>query len=215
MKKNIELILILTSLMSLSACDPTSKWKSDNGNINKASQQSNLSAYAKKIERFRDSANTMFVSGANGILPKSDIPANNALKFYPTNEAYRVAATFEHIVNGEVLKMKTSTDRLPEYKRYGTLTFMLLDSTYVLTLYQNVEQPEYLFCPFKDATNGKVTYGAGRYLDFTLSDLKAPVVDFNVSYNPYCAYNPQYSCPIPPYENHLNVAIPAGEKKWH
>jgi hypothetical protein len=78
-----------------------------------------------------------------------------------------------------------------------------------------VEQPEYLFCPFKDLTNGVDTYGAGRYLDFTLSDINNPILDFNYAYNPYCAYNAGYSCPIPPYENHLKIAITAGEKKWH
>ena len=84
-----------------------------------------------------------------------------------------------------------------------------------MTLYQNVEQPDYLFLPFKDLTNGKKSYGAGRYLDFKLADLKEPIIDFNLAYNPYCAYNKDFSCPIPPRENHLAIALPAGEKKWH
>jgi uncharacterized protein (DUF1684 family) len=78
-----------------------------------------------------------------------------------------------------------------------------------------VEQPEYLFCPFKDKTNGNQTYGSGRFLDFEEKDLENMVLDFNYAYNPYCAYNSNYSCPIPPFENHLDVEVLAGEKNWH
>jgi uncharacterized protein (DUF1684 family) len=72
-----------------------------------------------------------------------------------------------------------------------------------------------LFCPFKDKTNGKQSYGAGRFLDFEEKDLENMVVDFNYAYNPYCAYNSNFSCPIPPLENHLEIAVMAGEKAWH
>ena len=74
-----------------------------------------------------------------------------------------------------------------------------------------------LFIPFTDRTNGHETYGGGRYLDAPLPEANAPEItlDFNRAYNPYCAYNNAYSCPVPPAENRLQVAIPAGEKSFH
>jgi uncharacterized protein (DUF1684 family) len=116
--------------------------------------------------------------------------------------------------------MKTSTGRLPEYVKYGELHFTLSGKTHVLTVYQNLElvqKPEYkdyLFIPFMDETNGFDTYGGGRYLDFRIPADTTATLDFNMAYNPYCAYSPHYSCPIPPAENHLQVKILAGEKSY-
>jgi uncharacterized protein (DUF1684 family) len=211
----MRILIILFVVLFVVACDTTSKWKPNQEVISKADSYSELSPYAKGVMRHRDSTSAMFLSGANGILPKEDLSPTGKLKYFAPDEAFRIKATFTPIENGEVIEMQTSTDRLPEYKRYGTLAFKLGDSDLVLTLYQNVEQPDYFFCPYKDSTNGKESYGAGRYLDFTLGDLTDPIVDFNYAYNPYCAYNKEYSCPIPPRENHLQVAIPAGEKRWH
>ena len=211
--KNI--LVFLSIAAGFAACDTSSKWKPSQEVMEQGDRYKGLSAYSKKVMQYRDSTSAMFLSGANGVLEKKDLSPSGRLKYFAPDEAFRVAATFAPIQNGEVLKMETSTDRRPEYKRFGALSFKLGDADLVLTLYQNVEQPEYLFCPFKDLTNGAVTYGAGRYLDFALADLENPVLDFNYAYNPYCAYNHEYSCPIPPSENHLKVPIPAGEKKWH
>lgn len=216
MKKYILLFTLVTTLL---ACDTSSKWKTNDSNIHeeKATKEETptILSYEQKVNRYRDSTSTMFYSGANGILPKDALDPEGKLSFYSPNEAYRINAVFEPIENGEVFEMKTSTDRLPAYKKYGLLKFRLGEENLQLTLYQNVENPEYIFCPFKDITNGNETYGAGRYLDFTIDDLKNPVIDFNFCYNPLCAYNSAYSCPIPPFENHLKVSIEAGEKKWH
>lgn len=176
--------------------------------------QEKYSDYQKSVLRFRDSASTMFLSGANGVLLKEDLSTTGSFHYFDPSESYRIGAELEVIEDGEVIEMKTNTERLPEYRRYGLLKFNVGTEACQLTLYQNVEQPSYFFCPFKDMTNGKETYGAGRYLDFEFEDLKNPVIDFNLCYNPYCAYNYNYSCPIPPIENHLKIAIEAGEKKW-
>ncbi len=208
-------LLIILACGAFAACDTTSKWKPQQETIAQAETQSDLSPYAKRLIRHRDSTSAMFLSGANGILPKEDLSPTGKLKHFAPDETFRVKATFTPIENGEVIEMKTSTDRLPEYKKYGTFSFKLRDADLALTLFQNVEQPDYFFCPFKDLTNGNESYGAGRYLDFKLKDLANPVLDFNYAYSPYCAYNKEYSCPIPPRENHLQVAIPAGEKRWH
>ena len=210
--KNILVLIFITALFT--GCDTTSKWKPNQEVISDADVYADLSPYGKRVMRYRDSTSAMFLSGANGVMLKSDLSPTGKLKYFGPDEVFKVKATFEPIENGEVIQMQTSTNEPRDYKRFGTLSFSLGDANLQLTLYQNVEQPDYLFCPFKDLTNTKSTYGAGRYLDFTMADLDSPVLDFNYAYNPYCAYNPDFSCPIPPAENHLQVPIPAGEKKW-
>ena len=90
-----------------------------------------------------------------------------------------------------------------------------------LTAYRNIDLSRlegyrnYLFVPFTDLTNGESTYGGGRYLDLEGPLGNAVELDFNRAYNPYCAYGGAYSCPIPPIENHLGVAVRAGVLKHH
>src|SRR5690606_27020815 len=113
-------------------------------------------------------------------------------------------------------QMPTTTDRKPYYVTYGKVYFSLKGKEYKLDLFQNLElsaDPEYrnyLFAPFTDETNGRSTYGGGRYLDLRIPAAEVMIIDFNQAYNPYCAYNGKYSCPIPPEQNHLEVEITAG-----
>lgn len=117
--------------------------------------------------------------------------------------------------------MKTSGSRTPQYKPYGTLTFELRGEKQVLTLYRYADpaRPElknHLLLAFLDASNGKYTYMGGRYLDYNVDDVQDEmIIDFNLAYNPYCAYNDKYSCVIPPLENRLDISIEAGAKKFH
>ena len=117
--------------------------------------------------------------------------------------------------------MKTSTTRLPEYKKYGELHFTIDEVAYKLNVYQSMdlkkkkEYKNHLFLPFSDLTNGKESYIGGRYIDIEIQDAAVWEIDFNKAYNPYCAYNHKYSCPIVPLENDLEVAIYAGVKKFH
>jgi hypothetical protein len=117
--------------------------------------------------------------------------------------------------------MKTTTERLPEYSIYGVVTFRHKGKNVTLNVYQNIElvkKPGYeknLFIPFNDRTNGVETYGGGRFIDITENGADKVIIDFNKAYNPYCAYNHKYSCPIPPEENDLKIKIKAGEKIWH
>lgn len=197
------------------ACNTTEKWQTQSNDNSHLRSPQYPSVYQTKVANYQDSMKVMFNSGANGILPIEDIAAGKQVSYFPPNEKYKVVARFEAIRGGKVFKMPTSTDRLPEYKPFGKLYFTMDSTEQNLTIYQNIEQPDYLFCPFKDLTNGKETYGAGRYLDFELSDTLNPVVDFNYCYNPYCAYNYKYSCPIPPKENHLKIRVEAGVLNYH
>lgn len=152
-------------------------------------------------------------------LPKEQLATFPGHNFYPVAARFVVEAKFVKTKKPETFKMKTSTDRQPEYVKYGEAHFMLAGKPQVLEIYQSValrEKPEYkdyLFLPFTDATNGEETYGGGRYLDLTIPKGKTIVLDFNHAYNPYCAYSKKYSCPVPPAANSLNIAIRAGVKK--
>ncbi len=117
-------------------------------------------------------------------------------------------------------KMKTTTDRLPEYIKYGIVTFDLFNKSYNLNIYRNLDiidregYEDYLFLPFLDNTNGDESYGGGRYIDLDVTEEDNLVIDFNSAYNPYCTYNEKYSCPIVPRENYLPLEINAGVKAF-
>lgn len=152
-----------------------------------------------------------------GVLTAEEIVHFGGVDYFPFNRAFQLEATFE-VDKGKKFKMPTSTDRKPWYRRYGYITFQVQGKTYSLTAYQNLalkkskEFKNYLFVPFRDLTSGISTYGGGRYLDLHIPDGTTLILDFNTAYNPYCAYSYRYSCPIPPSENTLPIAIPAGEK---
>lgn len=115
-----------------------------------------------------------------------------------------------------LLEMETSTGEVRPFRRWGRFSFTVDGQPAVLTIYYDGQG---LFLPFKDATNGPESYGAGRYLDNHRPGLEQIStqrfrVDFNYCYNPYCAYSPYYSCPLPPRENWLSVPIRAGEKAF-
>jgi uncharacterized protein (DUF1684 family) len=111
-----------------------------------------------------------------------------------------------------VVAADTSTGETQSYQRAGIIRFAVDGQPAELTLYQG-EQGE-LFLPLRDATSGTETYGAGRYLEPTPLDADRVLVDFNYLYNPYCAYNEAWSCPLPPRENWLTVPIRAGEQTF-
>ncbi len=138
--------------------------------------------------------------------------------FYAYDPAYHVVAKFVRTLNAVPFAMKTSTERLPTYEKFGEAHFTLNGEDLVLAVYQShglrgqEKYKEYLFLPFTDRTNGDQTYAGGRYIDLKIPQSDQLIIDFNKAYNPYCAYSEKYSCPIPPEENRLQVAIKAGIK---
>jgi uncharacterized protein (DUF1684 family) len=115
--------------------------------------------------------------------------------------------------------MPTSSGKTKKYREYGKATFTLDGKSYTVSLYQSLDlmkqkqYEDYLFLPFRDETNSLETYGGGKYLDLKIPANKNIIIDFNKSYQPYCAYNAyDYNCPIVPPENILPVRIEAGVK---
>lgn len=143
-------------------------------------------------------------------------------KFFPVSTTYNISSTFERITDTIGFTMTTSANTLKHYYKYGMLHFNVAGDHCHLFVYQSKDlmqtekYKDYLFVPFTDATNGDETYGSGRYLEFNIQDInnKTLKLDFNKAYNPYCAYSPDYKCPIPPKENSLKVAIKAGEMNF-
>ena len=155
-------------------------------------------------------------------LKKSALKKFKGLNFFPVDSSFIVQATFVRTANAPFFRMATTTDRAPLYKEYGKLQFVLKGVNCELTIYQsqnglkNLTYKDDLFVPFTDDTSSKTSYGGGRYMDIKTYDIKGNCItlNFNNSYNPYCAYNDKYSCPLVPPKNHLNVAVRAGVKKF-
>jgi uncharacterized protein len=143
------------------------------------------------------------------------------LHFFDVTEKYKVVARFEKTQTNQWFEMPTSGKIKKVFRVYGVLSFTINDTLAKMNLYQsqglmgNDQYKNYLFLPFTDATTGIETYESGRYIDLQINDIKnnEVLIDFNKAYNPYCAYvSGVYNCPVPPKENHLIVAILAGEK---
>ncbi|MFQ5408808.1 MAG: DUF1684 domain-containing protein [Anaerolineales bacterium] len=133
------------------------------------------------------------------------------LKYFEPNDALRLELPLEEFAEKDVIQMQTSTGNVQTYERWGRIRFEVDGEPAELTIFANEHG---LFMPFTDATSGKETYGAGRYLEPETIGGGKVSVDFNMAYSPYCAYNDLYSCPIPPFENRLKVPIRAGEKSF-
>jgi len=179
--------------------------------------------YSDTIDEIRIMHMVELMDSTSGVLNLSEINNFQGLAYYDVDSNYRIQARFTKNI-GKRFKMITSTDRRPVYRRYGFVEFTLHDTLCHLTVYQNMElsgflhfstrkvYKDYLFIPFRDVTSGKETYGGGRFLDARIPTNDTLILDFNLNYNPYCAYSERYSCPIPPAENTLRVSILAGEK---
>jgi len=173
-------------------------------------------SYTDEIEMYQYEMNVFFADKKTSPLKEKDLKTFKKLHFFPTDESYKIVAQFERTPNETPFEMQTSTDRLPIYSQYGIASFTIDGKELSLRVYQNQklildpEYEDYLFIPFNDLTNGNETYDAGRYLDLEIPNGDTITIDFNKTYNPYCVYNNRYSCPIPPRENNLDVAIKAG-----
>ncbi len=131
------------------------------------------------------------------------------LNYYDPNPDLDLIVDVQPLDNKEYVTVDTTTGELRRYERYGRFSFTIDGKKAELTIYQS---PHGYFLPFVDANVGTETYPAGRYLEPEQIDVNTFRVDFNLAYNPYCAYGDGWSCPITPVENHIDVAIRAGEK---
>lgn len=135
--------------------------------------------------------------------------AFKGLSYFDENPALKMEVGVAEFKEKQEITMQTSTGDIQTYRRFGRINFTVDGQEAELTIYADGDD---FFLPFADALAGKETYGAGRYIEPVSLGKDKFLVDFNYAYNPYCAYNERWSCPIPPAENRLKVAIRAGEK---
>ncbi len=162
-------------------------------------------------ETWRSAKDSLFRTGASPLLP-DDRAAFDGLPYFDYDSTLAFALPLDPALQRDTLRLATSTGEPRDYIRFGILSFPLDGRRYRLTVFQPTDGDSRLFLPFADATNGPSTYRAGRYLDFEPTADGRYVLDLNYAYNPYCAYNPAYSCPLPPAENRLAVSLRAGER---
>ena len=166
------------------------------------------------LTEFRQKKDEFFKHDWQSPLTPDQQQGFDGLKYYPENPTLRWQVAAQEYDTKPVVTMITSTGSVREYLKYGQFTFHVNGEAATLQIYQDADDV-YFFLPFVDATAPEETYGAGRYLDIEPDASSQFAIDFNYAYNPYCAYNDKWSCPIPPKENRLKVRIEAGEKNFH
>ena len=172
--------------------------------------------YLIPLKKEREEKDLSFRGRTNSPFEEADRRMFTNLVYYEPNLDYRVKVKLEDIEPKDTVHMPMTNGSTEAYLRYALANFELNGEAQRLTLYKKIkEEKEELFVPFTDKTNGFDTYGGGRYLDVPFKEgAKTATLDFNRAYSPFCAYNPEYVCPVPPKENRLTVAVEAGEKNY-
>jgi len=175
------------------------------------------------VKAFREGRDKELCDKKETPLKDEDLAGFKGLNYYPVDNKFRVTAKFIRTADEKYFEMPTSSGRTKKFVKYGILTFRLGGKVRQLSVYQmdpatRAKNPEYadlLFIPFRDLTSRTETYGGGRYIDIRSPKGKRVKLDFNLAYNPNCAYgSDRYNCPIPPRENNLDIEITAGEKRF-
>lgn len=174
--------------------------------------------WVKEIENQRAEKDKAFRTAKDSPLPDKAKKTFHGLPYFPVNEEFRFTGAITRYAKRETFDIIANDGEIRNTLRYGYFDFRLRGKTYRLQVYKLLDlEPQYsklLFIPFLDATSGRESYGGGRYLDLEEQEQNLYTVDFNLAYNPSCAYGKSgYSCPMPPAENRLLVAVEAGEKK--
>ncbi len=175
------------------------------GNNSSKDYNSSIFSHRQKIDDFmQNSSQSPFLS------QKIEFPG---LSYFAPDSEYLIEAKYIPIGNRKIIRLATSDGKEDAFEKYGYANFQFQGKTNKLLVLKSLESTDTnLFIPFSDLTSGTETYGGGRYLNVTLSGTEFIQLDFNKAYNPYCAYSEDYSCPLPPRENRLQIDIIAGEK---
>lgn len=170
----------------------------------------------KQIEQYRQKKDRFLRTSPQSPLPDSLKKRFEGLDYFPIDLRYRFRGPLVLFRQQVVDSLPATGGEKRAALRWGYFTILWKKNTYRLLVYRMLDEPEgeNLLLAFTDETSGKETYGGGRYVDLVPGEEGTYVLDFNLAYNPYCAYNPTYSCPLPPRENHLPFPVRAGEKKF-
>lgn len=165
-----------------------------------------------ELKIFRSHKDKFFKDDPHSPLSDKQRKTFRGLDYFPEDPNLKFIIRVEPFKEQDQVQIQTSTGESDSYLRYGRLNFEVEGQPAQLTVYLGRDGSA--FVPFRDQTSGDETYGAGRYLEPETLDGSKYLVDFNLAYNPWCAYSALYSCPLPPEENHLSVPVRAGEKSF-
>ena len=177
---------------------------------------SNLALRYQRVMEWRKERDEFFRIHERSPLTPKQKRVFGGLKYYPFDPKYILPSQIEcyhFYINDPRYYVILSTNKgtHKRYLRYGKFHFRLDDKEYAIEIYKSILS-DFLLIPFRDETNGKETFGGGRYIDAEILSNYKMVLDFNMAYSPPCAYNSQIVCALPPRENILEISIPAGEK---
>ena len=173
------------------------------------------SDWKEGLARERKEKDKSFAVHGQSPIPPGERAKFKGLEYYPPNADYRFELELHEHSDKKLLQIEDTSGNIRDFLRWAGFRFKVGDEGCTLQAYKSDPREERLFIPFKDATSGKETYGAGRYIDLEYERDHTPngrrILDFNKAYNPWCAYSKNYVCPFVPLENWLKVAIRAGE----
>ena len=162
-----------------------------------------------QLKSFRSEKDLFFRSHPQSPLTPEQKRHFNGLNYFPENTDLSLEVTIEEFPQKDTIEIQTTTGGVQTYTRYGKFKFAIDGQEAELIIFASHHD---FFLPFADSLAGTETYGAGRYLEPHYQGNGKFLVDFNLAYNPYCAYNEAWSCPITPFENRIKLPIHAGEK---
>ena len=168
---------------------------------------------AARYQSSRAHKDSLFRHAPSSPVPGTERASFAGLRYYPADPLFRVEGTMAIYGRSRRIQIPTTGDTTTAVDRFGRFTASIAGSTFSLEVYRLVESGE-LSVFFTDATNGKETYGGGRYAPVHAMGRGVYILDFNEAYNPYCAYNHSYVCPLPPPQNRLTFEVRAGEMSY-
>jgi len=215
----IILVLLITGIFTLVQGVPVAHPSAQQGDIlSNGVSQEEMKLEEQRVLGWRKERDAFFKNHERSPLLPNGKKHFKGLKYYPFDHRYVFSGKIERLVfNIDNPKyyatFLTNKGTNKRYLSYGKFRFTLDGKQYAIEIYKSILS-DYLFVPFKDKTNGKETHEGGRYLDAEILADYRMVLDFNMAYNPSCAYNEKFVCVLPPRENMLNIEIRAGEKKF-
>jgi uncharacterized protein len=172
--------------------------------------------YVEKVEKERDRQFKFIKFNIDS--PLSEAQKNNfkELDFFPIDPKYKLRAKMIALEEKKMIELPMTDGSVEKYLKHSYAEFELNGKPQKLLLLQSVKELDKrnFFLAFADETSGEQTYGGGRYINLRQDGKNSITIDFNMAYNPYCAYNPDFACPLPPKENILQIPIPVGEKDY-
>jgi uncharacterized protein len=176
----------------------------------------NPEVYIEKIEKERERQYKFIRFNIESPLTEEQKKDFKELDFYAVDPAYKVRAKMVPVEDRKMMELPMTDGTVEKYLKHSFAEFDLVGQTHRLLLLQSVKEMDKrnFFLAFADGTSGEETYGGGRYINLRQDGKNSITIDFNMAYNPYCAYNPDFACPLPPKENVMEIPIRVGEKDY-